>query len=69
MASTSGEFVAHVSSASATSESVFITEKLLNKESIFAGSQSEHPKPLIFLHSVYSLLVENMCAFYFHEIS
>ena len=46
MASTSGGIVAHVSSASATIESVSITEKIVEKskiESIFVGSEHQSP--------------------------
>ena len=54
MASTFGEIVAHVSSASDTSESVFVTG-------------SEHPKSLTFLHNNHSLLAQSlqtMCVFF-----
>ena len=49
MASTYGGIVAHVSSASATSESVSITEKIVEGneyskiESIFVGSEHQSP--------------------------
>ena len=49
MASTSGGIVAHVSSTSATSESVSITEKIVedngenNIDSIFAGVNIQSP--------------------------
>ena len=70
MASTFGGIVAHVSSESITSESVHVTEKIVedNEESkidrIFMGSK--HPKHLIFCHKICSLLVQSfqiMCAF------
>ena len=66
MASTSGGIVAHVSSASATIESVSITEKIVEKsriESIFVGSEHQS---LIFLHNIYSLFalsLQIMCVF------
>ena len=65
--------VAHVSSACDTSESVSLTEKIIEDnevsevESILkAFPGSEHLKPLIFHHSNYSLLtlsLQTMCAF------
>ena len=64
--------VAHVSSASDISESVSMTEKIIDNEvseveSILkAFTGSEHLKPLNFHHSNYSLLalsLQTMCAF------
>ena len=61
---TSGGIVAHVSSVSVTSESVSITEKIAedseeNKiDSI--RTDSKHPKPLIFLHSICGLLAQSL---------
>ena len=75
MASTFGGIVAHVSSASDTSESVLVIEKTVEDneksdiESILqALTGSEHPKPLIFLHNNHSLLLarslQTMCVFF-----
>ena len=66
MASTSGGIVAHVSSASDMSETVSVTEKLVedNKkskmESIFPGSHWQ----LTFLHNLLAQSLQTMCVFF-----
>ena len=67
MASACGAIDAHVSSSSATEVTTAKTVEGNEEskiESIFAGT--EHPKPLIFLHNIYSLLAQSlqtMCVF------
>ena len=56
MVSTCGGIVAHVSSASATIESVSIAEKVVEKskiDSIFVGSEHQSPRFFYAIFTVY----------------